>query len=220
MAVSIGAEVQQLPLGFVLSAPLTAAIEAQALSAQNTIEFVNTLGADEFGDLRVMTFNYETNVTDPVTGDPAVREVVLTVPVLSMVEAPHIAIEDLSVGFEFTIREVLSRENELKLAGSWSSDTAISNTTDVNVSSSTSGLMKFLYGERSTTVNSNTSISIKNSMSVSAAYRTSSKEDVERRATLKLNMTAKQRVPEGFQRVLTIFADAISAQATPKPEEE
>lgn len=218
MAVSIGAEIQALPLGFILSAPLTAAIEAQALSAENTIDFVNTMGADAFGDVRTMEFNYVTSATDPVTGEVATRDVTLTVPLLSMVEAPHIAIEDLTVGFEFNIRDVISRENELKLAGSLSNETTFSSETQANATASTSGLLSFLYGKASGSVSNNTKLSVKTSMSVSAAYQQSTRHETDRRATLKLNMTAKQRVPEGFQRVLTIFADAITAQAAvPNP---
>ena len=217
MAVNIGAELQQLPLGFILSAPLVAAIEAQAMSAENTINFVGLIGADDFGDLRTMEFEYETSSTDPVTGESSTRDVTLRVPLLSMVEAPHIAIEDLTVGFEFTIRDVMSRENELKLASSLSASTDFSTDTQTNASASTSGLFKFLFGKASGSVTNNTKLSVKTSMSVSAAYQRSERHETDRRATLKLNMTARQRVPEGFQRVLTIFADAITAQAEPPP---
>lgn len=213
MAVNIGAEIQALPLGWVLSAPLTAAIEAQALSAENTVDFVNRLGTDDFGNLRTMVFQYDSSITDPTTGEPTTRETTLTVPLLSIVEAPHIAIEDLTVGFEFHIRDVQSRATELRIAGSTSTETTFNNETQANMSASTGGLFKFLYGSASANVSNTTKLQVKSSMSVSAAYQRSTRHETDRRATLKLNMTAKQRVPEGFQRVLTIFADAITAQA-------
>lgn len=212
MPVNIGAEIQALPLGFVISAPLTAAIEAQALSAENTIDFVNTLGADDFGELRTMDFKYEYNVTDPVSGDSVSKDVTLTVPLLSMVEAPHMAIEDLTVGFEFNIRDVMSRENQLKIAGSLSNEVEYSNETTGNLTAATGGIYKLLYGQVEASVSNTTKLSVKSSMSVSAAYQRTARHETDRRATLKLNMTAKQRVPEGFQRVLTIFADAITQQ--------
>lgn len=214
--VSIGAEVQALPLGFVLSAPLTAAIEAQALSAKGTIDFVNKLGADELGKLRTMEFEYETKVTDPVSGELVTRSVTLTVPLLSMVEAPHIAIEDLTVDFEFSIRDVMSRENELRVAGSMETEVRITSTTDISKNQSSSGLLSFLYGKSSSSLTNNTTLALRSSMSVSAAYRREERQETDRRATLKLHMNAKQRVPEGFTRVLTIFADAITAQAAPE----
>lgn len=218
MAVNIGAELQALPLGFVLSAPLTAAIEAQALSAGNTIDFINTLGADEFGKLRTMKFDYETNVNDPSTGTDTTRTINLTVPVLAMVEAPHISIEDLTVGFEFHIRDVVTRQQEMRIAGSATTETTFSNENQSNVSGNIGGFYKFLFGKVSASYTNSNRMTLKASMKVSSAYQRSERHETDRRATLKMNMTAKQRIPEGFQRVLTIFADAISAQvALPNP---
>ncbi len=207
--VDIAAETQALPLGYYISAPLTAAIEGQALSAQSTIEFIDALGTDDFGEIRTAEFKYDKVVTDPTTGESSVVKSTLTVPLLSMVEAPHMAIEDLTVGFEFNIRETISKENQLKLAGSFSTETAV--TTSTNVQAATGGLFKFLYGKVS--ADTTTTASFKSNLSVSAAYQRTERREQDRRATLKMNMTAKQRVPEGFQRVMGIFADTITAQA-------
>jgi hypothetical protein len=203
--VDIAAETQALPLGYYLSAPLTAAIEAQALSAHSTVEFVDAVGTDEFGALRTMTFKYLKGVTDPSDGGLTQEEVTLTVPTLAMVEAPHMAIEDLTVDFEFRIRDVITKSNQLKLSSSASTEYEAS----TQVKAQTSGLAAFLYGKASVT----SSASFKANFNVSAAYERKASQQTERSATLKLHMNAKQRVPEGFQRVLTIFADAISSQA-------
>jgi hypothetical protein len=207
--VDIAAETQALPLGYYLSAPLTAAIEAQALSAHSTIEFVDAMGTDDFGELRTAEFKYKKVITDPETGESSEVDSTMTVPLLSMVEAPHMAIEDLTVGFEFNIKETISKENQLKLAGSYSAEAAVTSTTTVKAA--TGGLYKFLYGQVSG--ENTTTASFKQSMKVSAAYQRSERKQTDRSATLKMNMNAKQRVPEGFQRVLQIFADTISAQA-------
>ncbi|MFT4941994.1 MAG: hypothetical protein ACI88A_005068, partial [Paraglaciecola sp.] len=112
--VNIGAELQALPLNYMLAAPLTAAIEAQAISAHSTVEFIAAVGMDDSGNLQTMDFNYKSSVTDPDTGDATEKDVTLTVPLLSMLEAPHIAIEDLTIAFEFKIRDVISKENQFK----------------------------------------------------------------------------------------------------------
>ncbi len=203
--VDIAAETQALPLGYYLSAPLTAAIEAQALSAHSTVEFVDAVGTDEFGALRTMTFKYLKGVTDPSDGAVTQEEVTLTVPTLAMVEAPHMAIEDLTVDFEFRIRDVITKSNQLKLSSSASTEYEAS----TQVKAQTSGLAAFLYGKASVT----SSASFKANFNVSAAYERKASQQTERSATLKLHMQAKQRVPEGFQRVLSIFADAITSQA-------
>lgn len=203
--VNIGAELQALPLGYMLSAPLTAAIEAQAISAHSTLEFVSAVGTDDDGNLQTMEFTYMSSVTDPDSGEPTEKEVTLTVPTLSMLEAPHIAIEDLTISFEFKIRDVLSKQNQFKLTTT--AGTSFENTTKVEAS--TGGLAKFLYGKAGV----KSSSTFKANLNVSAAYQRTARHETDRSATLKMNMTAKQRVPEGFQRVLSIFADAITSQA-------
>lgn len=203
--VDIAAETQALPLGYYLSAPLTAAIEAQALSAHSTVEFIDAVGVDEFGALRTMEFKYLKGITDATDGTLTSEEVTLTVPLLSMVEAPHMAIEDLTVDFEFRIRDVQTKSNQLKLSSSASTEFSSS----TRLKASTGGLAGFLFGkagvENTTTFKAN--------MNVSASYTAKSAQSTTREAQLKLHMKAKQRVPEGFSRVLTIFADAITSQA-------
>lgn len=203
--VDIAAETQALPLGYYLSAPLTAAIEAQALSAHSTIEFVDVMGTDDFGEMRTMSFKYKKGVTDPSTGTVSLEDVELTVPTLAMVEAPHIAIENLTVDFSFKIKDVITKSNQLKLAKS--AGTEMTHTTQMEAA--TGGLAKFLFGKAGV----KSSTTFKANMNVSAAYQRKASQSTTREAQLKLHMTAKQRVPEGFQRVLDIFADAISSQA-------
>lgn len=205
----IAAETQKLPLAYYISAPLTAAIEAQAMSAHSTIEFIDAVATDEFGKMNTMEFKYDSNVVDPASGETTSREVTLTVPTLAMTEGPHMAIEDLNVAFEFKVGEVISKENQFKIAVD--SGAEFSHETSTNLSASTGGLFKFLYGKVSGDVSTKTTF--KAHMNVSTAYQRSERHGIERSATLKVNMTAKQRVPEGFQRVLGIFADAISSQA-------
>ena len=205
----IAAETQKLPLSYYISAPLTAAIEAQAMSAHSTIEFIDAVATDEFGKMRTMDFTYETNIVDPASGETTSRDVTLTVPTLAMTEGPHMAIDSLNVAFEFKVGEVISKENQFKITADAGAE--FSSETTTSMSGSTGGLAKFLYGDISGSV-SNTS-TFKAHMNVSTAYQRSERHGIERSATLKMNVAASQRVPEGVQRVLQIFSDAISSQA-------
>ncbi len=207
--VDIAAETQALPLGYYLSGPLTAAVEAQALSAHSTIEFIDALGTDDFGALRTMEFKYRKAVTNPETGEAEMTDVELIVPLLAMTEAPHIAIETLTVDFSFTIKDAISKESQFKIAAK--KETEFSNNTKVKASSS--GLAKFLFGGGSVESTSNFKINL----NVSTSFQSTTRTNTERQATLKMHMEAKQRVPEGFQRVLQIFADAITSQAEVPP---
>jgi len=160
---------------------------------------------DEFGALRTMEFKYMKGVTDPEDGTVTQEEVTLTVPTLSMVEAPHMAIEDLSVNFDFRIRDVISKSNALKLSSKFGAEFEHS----TKVKAQTSGLAGFLVGKGG--VESSTRFKANLNVSKSFAYKRD--QNTTREAKLTVSMTAKQRVPEGFQRVLDIFAGAISSQA-------
>ncbi|WP_420403990.1 DUF2589 domain-containing protein [Nisaea sp.] len=211
--VNIGAELSALPLGEMLSGPLTAAIEAQAMSAVSTAEFVNLVGFEEdsggTGGARkvvMIPFEFESTVVNPETGEATEKTTELTVPLLSMVEAPHISIEDLSVSFEFKIRDVMSKSNQFKLATSSTTSASlnIKNTVGANI-----GLPQFKLGASAST---ETTANFKTNFNVSATYQRSARHETDRSATLKMTMNARQRVPEGFQRVLSILNDAITAQ--------
>jgi len=71
MPANIGAELQALPLEYMLSSPLTAVIKAQALAAQTTIDFIEKVGLEEdttTGELSLRTaqFSFEQPVPDPL----------------------------------------------------------------------------------------------------------------------------------------------------------
>src|SRR4051812_33746437 len=113
MPANIGAELQSLPLEYMLGAPLMAVIKAQALAAQTTISFVETVGLeakdpanpDELS-LRTAEFTFIQPVSDPATPGAVVeREAKLTVPLLSLAPIPFIRVSDLNVSFEFKIRD-------------------------------------------------------------------------------------------------------------------
>src|SRR5690348_4555487 len=109
MPANIGAELQALPLEYMLATPLTAVIKAQALAAQTTVAFIEKVGLVEdqaSGDLSVRTaaFSFEQPVPDPRNpGAVVVQETNLTVPILSLVPIPFIRVSDLNVSFEFKI---------------------------------------------------------------------------------------------------------------------
>ncbi len=219
--VNIGAELQSLPLGQMLSGPLTAAIEAQALSAVSSAEFINTVGMTDSGagggrEAVMLDFSFKNHVVDTTTGTTVAKDTVLSVPLLAVIETPYISITDLSVSFEFKIRDVVSKANQFKLATGL--DVAASQTLETEIGASI-GLPQYNLGAKGSVKSTS---QLKTNFNVSATYQRSARHDTDRSATLKMNMSARQSVPEGFQRVLAILNDAISAQAdtggaTPTP---
>ena len=101
------AEFQALPLEFIVAAPLTAAIKAQAVAAQATIEFVEKFKGD------TIQFEFESEQ------EGTVKKNKVNAPLLSMVPVPHLRIDSLTINFKYeisqTVKESSSMEKGLSL---------------------------------------------------------------------------------------------------------
>jgi hypothetical protein len=100
LTVQPGAEFQALPLEFIIAAPLTGVIKAQAIAASTTKDFVEAL-KDE-----VVDFSYQ------VEGD-AKREATLKAPLLAVVPVPHLRIDSYTSTFRYEISQVVSEKDQL-----------------------------------------------------------------------------------------------------------
>jgi len=215
MPVSIGAELQELPLGFLLGAPLKAAIEAQALAAKSTVEFITIVGLQEdppdSGNFKVRTadFTYKHPVPDPANPGSFIEvETTLTVPILSIVPVPFIRISDLNVSFEFKIRDVQTASSKNEVTGS----TGIHFTNEVNAKFG-GGFFGFFGGPKGD-MKTTTDIQI----NASTTYQATNRQTTDRSATFKMTMNAVQDlIPEGLARVLNILNDTIKAAGAGVP---
>ena len=212
MPTNIGAELQALPLEYMLGTPLTAAIKAQALAAVTTIDFIEKVGLEEDaqGDLKMRTaeFTFSQPVPDPANpGAMIFQEAKLTVPILSLAPVPFIRISDLNVSFEFKIRDITSAASKFEITGK----TGFENNTNVETKiGAGGGILGFLGGPKvNTSVESKTTVTA----SVSSTYQSTNRQTTDRSATFKMTMNAVQdAIPEGLNRVLTIFNDAIQSE--------
>jgi len=213
MPANIGAELQALPLEYMLSSPLTAVIKAQALAAQTTIDFIEKVGLEEDSttgelSLRTAQFSFEQPVPDPANpGAVVVQDTVLTVPLLSLAPIPFIRVADLNVSFEFKIRDVSSNQSKFEITGKTGFE---STTTTSGKLGFGGGVIGFLGGASgSGSVEQKTNVTA----SVSATYQSSNRQMTDRSATFKMTMNAVQdALPEGLSRVLTILNDSINSQ--------
>jgi Protein of unknown function (DUF2589) len=212
MPANIGAELQALPLEYMLGAPMAATIKAQALAAQTTVDFIEKVGLEEdpnTGELSLRTaeFSYIQPLPDPTTPGAIIeQQATLRVPLLSMVPIPFIRVSDLNVSFEFKIRDVSSNQSKFEITGK----TAFQNTTTTNVKTGFGGgLIGFLGGASANgSVESKTDVSA----SVSATYQSSNRQMTDRSATFKMTLNAVQdALPEGLARLLTILNDTINS---------
>ena len=206
---NIGAELQALPLGYMLGAPMKATIEAQALAAQSTIEFIEKVGLEEddtTGELRVRSadFSFSQPIADPANpGEFIDQPSTLTVPILTIVPVPYIRVSDLNVSFEFKIRDVQTAKSKSEVTGSL----GIEHTTEVKAKMG-GGLLSFLGGPKGE-MTTRTKVDV----NVSATYQRSERHTTDRSATFKMTLNAVQdAIPEGLSRTLTILNDAIVAR--------
>lgn len=105
-------ELQSIPFRHLIGAPLTAVIQAQAQAAQTTIEFIERVGFNpddsdptKLGEMRKVTFEYS-RLNE--TGQPS--NMVVTVPVLSIVPIPFIRVESCDINFTAKITDMESTE--------------------------------------------------------------------------------------------------------------
>lgn len=94
----IGAEFQALPLEYIVSAPLIAAVKAQRVAAETTKQFVESLiGTDG----TPTTVDFKVNQKN---GDDS-NQITVNAPLLAMVPVPHLRIDSLTTRFTFEISQ-------------------------------------------------------------------------------------------------------------------
>jgi hypothetical protein len=193
------AELRQIPFSLLIGGPMKAAIEAQALAAQSTIEFIQKVGfktptggfepidmlfqdtsADaDAGELRSVTFTYsKKDETDTVA------EFRLTVPLLAITPIPYLRIDEMTIDFSAKLTDAVERKTE----------------TAFNLTSSVSGKYSSFWSP------------IKLEFRASATYntRTATAAASKREYRLDIHVRAVQDdMPSGLSKVLDILEDAI-----------
>lgn len=176
-------------LAHLIGAPLTAAMDAQAQAARQTVDFIrevgfSSTGAEElaFGELQNVNFSYKKANQE---GAEATFE--LTVPLLTIVPIPYVRIETVDVNFRATLTDFVE------------TSTAVS--AEFNISASASvGWRWGKFKARSSYSRKSTSES-KNTSTRSYEY------DVQVHAV-------QDEIPGGLGKILGILENAISEKAS------
>lgn len=199
------AELRQIPFDHLIGAPMKAAIEAQALAAQSTIEFIQKVGfktpsggfepddllfedtsADaDAGELRNVTFKYTKN---DETDTP--QNFSLTVPLLSITPIPYLRIDEMTIDFSAKLTDSIQRKTS----------------SSFNLNTSVSGKYSSFWSP------------IKLSFRVSATYntKTATASAQKREYRMDVNVRAVQdEMPAGLSKILDILEDAIQDVKTP-----
>ncbi|HAS47137.1 MAG TPA: hypothetical protein DCS93_42030 [Microscillaceae bacterium] len=188
-----------VPLGYIVGAPLQSAVEAQSLAAEATVEFIRQVGfkpsdpnsdagliddisADtDLGSMRQVVFKYTR--TEGGTTD-ATETIELRMPILSIVPIPYLRIAEIETDFTLKITETNSTVNQ-------------SQTGSVGRNSRTIGWGNSYYNFKA---------------SYARQTKTSSEDKyyLENRATMNVRIKAIQdEAPRGLTRILDIMENSI-----------
>lgn len=185
-----------IPYGTLIGAPMTAAVEAQALAAQSSINFIQSVGFEsqsedgKFGAVRQVEFTYKHRDVESGTD----RTVTLNVPLLTIVPIPYLRIDDMTIDFTSKITEELIRTTKR--------DTSVEADASLSID-----YKKFWSPLK---VGFKGSISTKHSSSSATSNRYKTEH------TININVRAVQDdLPPGITRVLDILESAIAEPAAP-----
>ncbi len=180
----IGKELATLDFANLIGGPLNAVVEAQAKAALTTVNFIKEVAFDQEGKARQVNFTYTRSDTDGKT-----REYNLSVPFLTMLPIPYIAVKKATIGFN------------AKITSTVSADTSDSLKTDVNADISTG--FWFMRAK------------IQSKVSYQKTNSSAAKE--ERTYDLHINVEAcNEEMPAGTERLLTILEQSIGESKGPE----
>lgn len=185
VSADIPAELSNLPLEYMISAPMNGAIKAQALAAKTTADFIQNIGfqKDSGGKLTATSVDFSYKSPPPITvGQTTPYEKKLSVPLLSILPIPYLRIKDMTIDFDFKINTTATESAE--------------STTSTNVNASA----KWWFVD----VSVNGTYTTKNDSSSS----------VTRTAEMRVVVNAAQdEMPGGLRTVLNILQQSILEQS-------
>jgi hypothetical protein len=101
----IGAEFQALPLEYLVSAPLVAAVNAQRVAAESTKTFVESM----IDNGKPITVDFS---IDSKSSDGSTASIDVNAPLLALVPVPHLRIDSLTTRFTFEISQTCRTASE------------------------------------------------------------------------------------------------------------
>lgn len=184
------ADFQSLPLGFLMSAPLKAAVEAQAIAAMTTKSFVESCltepkekGADK-GVREAINVTFRATVGEPAETDAAAKSVEISAPLLAILPIPYLQVSDVQVNFKYTIAQTFRDQNETSKG--------------IELKAGTGALL---------------SPWVSASLSGYATSKASHESTTNRSGNLEITLRAGQApIPEGMARIISMLATGIQGK--------
>ena len=95
------AQLGNIPFSTLIGGPLNAAVEAQAMAAKTSADFITKVAFDDEGNVKSVTFNYEKEG----------QATKLSVPILTIVPIPFLRIDTLDIDFTANISASTSSQD-------------------------------------------------------------------------------------------------------------
>lgn len=195
-------ELSQIPFAHLIGSPMKAAIEAQALAAQSTVEFIHKVGFKQVaaggpdvlftnpnqdadaGEIRNVTLEYS-----KLDENGTKSNFSLTVPLLSIVPIPYLRIDEMTIDFKAKLTDSIVRNTNT----SFSLDTSVG------------GSYSAFWSP------------VKLDFRVNAAFKTSTSTQASstRDYSMEIHVRATQDdMPGGLSRILDMLESAITETKT------
>lgn len=184
-------DLQAIPFSTMIGAPLSACIEAQEQAARTTVDFIRNVGFDDEHPDQVInvTFKYKRQAPDGTT-----KDVELSVPLLTIVPIPFIAIDTVNISFKASLKSIDTErrsENQQEQENSYNRAT-----------STYKGLRGFGYKKDNSYMSGSVSTKKDSKATQNSSY------SIE--ANIDINVIAHQEsMPAGLAKVLEILNQAI-----------
>lgn len=107
--------VNSLPIEKMVAAPLVAAVKAQSEMSLSLAHFIQDVGIDDQGNMRMVTLKYDQTVTNP--SDPAKTTTetrYVQAPFLAMTGLPNLAVESADIAFDLEVKTAEEEVNKNK----------------------------------------------------------------------------------------------------------
>lgn len=171
------------------SAPLVAAVKAQSEMSQSLAHFIQDVGIDKDGNMRMVTLKHAEQLTDP--GNPSQsssQERYIQAPFLAMTGLPNLAIDTADISFDLEV--------------STAEDDAAKNSADSQVTSEYKSWWSPVTAKFTGNV----------------THSSEQTRHTDTRAKYSFNISAsKQRTPEAFMRIIAAVTNAVALPSSSQP---
>ena len=151
-----------IPFGQIIGGPLSACIDAQREAALTTVNFINEIGlTDKDGEKEAVYVKFQYRRNGKTT--------VLSVPLLTIVPIPYLAIRDISISFKANISASSSTSNKQSTSDSYDIGASISGGFNIGVARASASFSAKVSSKKDSTATRDSKYSVEYTMDVNVS---------------------------------------------------